>query len=62
MDRKMICLSWQRGLVKNLLCHFGPVLPIPLGDKTDFLAEPYRSVYDFYRKGGSSTPANMQES
>lgn len=34
---------------------------IPLGDKTEFLAEPYRPVYDFYRKGGSSTPANMQE-
>ena len=38
-----------------------PVLRVPLGDKTDFLAEPSRPVYDFYRKGGSSTPANMQE-
>lgn len=36
-----------------------PVLRIPFGDKTDFLVEESRLKYDFYRKGGSAFPNEM---
>ena len=37
-----------------------PVLRHPLGDKTDYLHQDSRSVYDYHRKGGTDLPDDFE--
>ena len=39
----------------------GPVMRIPLHDKTGLLHAESRSLYDYHRKGGTDTPTDFQD-